>query len=73
MIMASGLTDADQQDRFMGEAVTRITEALFRVTNTAEIKELALEGDVGGAELIRAREKREKWEDRATGNLIRMP
>jgi hypothetical protein len=73
MIMASGLTDPDKQDHFMQEAVSRITEALFRVTNSAEIAELALEGDVGGAELIRAREEREKWQVRTANNLIRMP
>jgi hypothetical protein len=42
------------------EAVSRISEALFRVANSAEVTELSLEVDAGGAELIRAREEREK-------------
>jgi hypothetical protein len=63
MIMAAELTDADKQDRYMREAVSRISEALFRVANSAEIAELSLEVDVGGAELIRAREAREKQWD----------
>jgi len=60
MIMASELSDADKQDRYLREAVSRISEALFRVANSAEVTELSLEVDAGGAELIRAREAREK-------------
>jgi hypothetical protein len=60
MIMASELSDADKQDRYLREAVSRISEALFRVANSAEVTELSLEVDAGGAELIRAREEREK-------------
>jgi len=58
MIMASELTDAQKQDRYMREAISRISEALFRVGNSAEISELSLEMDPTGAELIRTREER---------------
>ena len=60
MIMASDISDADKQDRYMREGVSRISEALFRVANSTGITELSLEVDAGGAELIRAREEREK-------------
>jgi Protein of unknown function (DUF2934) len=58
MIMASELTDAQKQDRYMREAISRISEALFRVGNSAEISELSLEMDPTGAGLIRTREER---------------
>jgi hypothetical protein len=60
MLMASNLTDADKQDRYMREAVSRISEALFRVANNADPTRLSLDVDLGGTELTRAREEREK-------------
>ena len=60
MLMASNLTDADKQDRYMREAVSRISEALFRVANNADPTWLSLDVDLGGTELTRAREEREK-------------
>jgi len=68
MIMASNLTDARKQERFMREAVSRISEALFRVANSADLTGLSLEVDLGGAELAQDGEKREKqWGDRKAG------
>jgi hypothetical protein len=62
--MAAELTDADKQDRYMREAVSRISEALFRVANSAE---LSLEVDIAGSQLIRASEEREKQWGSQTG------
>jgi len=64
MIMAAELTDEDKQDCYMREAVSRISEALFRVANRAE---LSLEVDIAGLQLIRAREEREKQWDKQNG------
>lgn len=60
MIMASDLTEADKQDRYMREAVSRISEALFRVANHADPTGLSLDVDLGGTELTREREERER-------------
>jgi hypothetical protein len=64
MIMAAQLTDTDKQDRHMREAVSRISEALFRVANSAE---LSLEMDIAGSQLVRASEEREKQWDNQNG------
>jgi hypothetical protein len=66
MIMASNLTDADKQDRFMREAVSRISEALFRVANSADVTGLSLEVDLGGVKLTQEGEEREKqmWDEK---------
>jgi len=60
MIMASNLADPSKQELFMRQAVSRISEALFRVANSADLTRLSLKVDLGGAELIRSREGREK-------------
>ena len=60
MVMASNLTEPEKQDRFIREAVSRISEALFRVANKADPAALSLDVDLGGTELARAREEREK-------------
>src|ERR1039458_7098654 len=60
MIMASNLTEADKQDRYMWEAVSRISEALLRVANNADPTRLSLDLDLGGTELTREREERER-------------
>ena len=54
MIMAADLTDTDKQDRYMREAVSRISEALFRVANSAEV---SLEVDIAGSQLNTAERK----------------
>jgi len=60
MIMASNLTESEKQDRYIREAVSRISEALFRVANNADPTGLSLDVDLGGTELTREREEREK-------------
>jgi hypothetical protein len=60
MIMASELIEADKHDRYMQEAVSRISEALFRVANHADLAGLSLDVDLGGTELARQREERER-------------
>jgi len=60
MVMASNLTESEKQDRYMREAVSRISEALFRVANNADPTGLSLDVDLGGTELTRGREEREK-------------
>jgi hypothetical protein len=65
MIVASNLTDADKQERYMQQAVSRISEALFRVANSADLSDFSLEVDLGGAGLSHEGEQREKmWGDR---------
>jgi|SRR5271157_4031234 len=64
MIMASNLTDAGKQERYMRQAVSRISEALFRVANSADLSAISLEVDLGGAGLSHEGEQREKeWAD----------
>jgi hypothetical protein len=60
MTMASNVTDPDKQERFIREAVSRISEALFRVANSADLSGLSLEVDLRGAELAQEGEEREK-------------
>lgn len=68
MMMASNVTDPGKQDRFMREAVSRVSEALFRIANSADLTGLSLEVDLGGAELAQEGEKREKqWEGKKAG------
>jgi hypothetical protein len=59
MMLAPNLIDADRQNRFMREAVSRISEALFRVANSADLTGLSLEVDLRGAELTHEGEERE--------------
>jgi hypothetical protein len=68
IMMASNVTDPGKQDRFMREAVSRVSEALFRIANSADLTGLSLEVDLGGAELAQEGEKREKqWEGKKAG------
>ena len=67
MVMASNLPDAGKQDRFMREAVSRVSEALFRIANSADLTGLSLEVDLGGAELTHEGEEREKQWDEKSG------
>jgi len=59
MVMASNLPDAGKQDRFMREAVSRVSEALFRIANSVDLTGLSLEVDLGGTELSHEGEERE--------------
>jgi hypothetical protein len=53
MTMASYLADADKQQRIRCEAVERISGALRRVADSADLNELSLEVDLPGVELAR--------------------
>ena len=58
MTMASYLADPDKQQRIRCEAVERISGALRRVANSADLKGLSLEVDLTGVELTREADKR---------------
>ncbi len=58
-MMASKLNEAGKQDPFMQAGVSRISEALFRVANSADLTGLSLEVDLGGTELTQEGEERE--------------
>jgi hypothetical protein len=62
MSLASNVTDPAKQERFTQEAVSRISEALFRVANSADLTGISLEEDLRGVELTREGEKRVKEE-----------
>ena len=68
MMMASDLADAGKQERFMRPAINRISEALFRVSNSADLTGLSLEKDLAGTELTQeARERDNNVGARETG------
>jgi hypothetical protein len=52
MTMASYLADPSKQQRIRSEALERISGALRRVANSADLNGLSLEVDLTGAELI---------------------
>ena len=52
MTMASYLADPNKQQRIRSEALERISGALHRVANSADLNGLSLEVDLTGAELI---------------------
>jgi len=58
MTMASYLADPDKQQRIRGEAAERISGALRRVANSADLNELSLEVGLTGVELTREADKR---------------
>jgi|NGEPerStandDraft_6_1074524.scaffolds.fasta_scaffold201894_1 hypothetical protein len=58
MTMASYLADPDKQQRIRCEAVERISGALRRVANSADLNGLSLEVDLTGVELTREADKR---------------
>ena len=63
MSMAEHVADAQQHERFVREAVGRISEALFRIANSADLTGLSLEVDLQGIQLTHegaAREQEEK-------------
>ena len=53
MNLASSFTDPDKQQRIRCEAVERISGALRRVADSAELNGLSLDVDLAGMELIR--------------------
>ena len=57
MTMASYLADPDKQQRIRCEAVERISGALHRVANSADLNESSLEVGLTGVELTREADK----------------
>ena len=63
MSMAEHVADPQQHERFVHEAVGRISEALFRIANSADLIGLSLEVDLQGIQLTHegaAREQEDK-------------
>src|ERR1035441_674854 len=51
IMLVPNLTDADRQDRFIRDAISRISEVLFRVANSTDLAGLSLEVDLRGTKL----------------------
>lgn len=60
VMMASRITDPAQQDHFIQEAVSRISGALFRVTNSPDLTGLSLREDLRGEGMIQQGKERPK-------------
>jgi hypothetical protein len=60
MASVSYIENPEKQERLMFEAAGRISEALFRVANSADLTGLSLEVDLSGVELARGGGEREK-------------
>jgi len=67
MSMAQYVTDSQHHERFVREAVDRISEALFRIANSADLTGLSLEVDLQGIQLTHAGEAREQEEKQKAG------
>ncbi len=59
IMLVPNLTDADRQDHFIREAISRISGALFRVENSADLTGISLEVDLKGTGLTHEGEERE--------------
>lgn len=62
MSMLPYVTDAQQHERLVREAISRISEALFRIANSADLTGLSLEVDLKGMQLSHEGEVREQEE-----------
>jgi hypothetical protein len=60
--MLQYVTDPQQHERLVGEAVGRISEALFRIANSVDLTGLSLEVDLKGIQLTHEGEAREQEE-----------
>ena len=60
MSMAEHIADPQQHERFVREAVGRVSEALFRVANSADLTGLSLEVDLQGTQLTHEGAAREQ-------------
>ncbi len=60
MSMAEHVADPQKRERFVREAVSRISEALFRIANSADLTGLSLEVDLQGIELTNEGAAREQ-------------
>ena len=64
MSMAEYIADPRQHERLVREAVGRISEALFRIANSADLTGLSLEVDLKGTQLTHEGEAREQEENK---------
>jgi hypothetical protein len=64
MSMAQYVADPQQHGRLVREAVGRISEALFRIANSADLTGLSLEVDLKGMQLAHEGETREQEEEK---------
>jgi len=64
--MAWYLADLDKQQRIRSEALERISGALRRIANSADLDGLSLEVDLTGAELAREEADREEGVEKKT-------
>jgi hypothetical protein len=62
--LAFYIENPEKQERLMFEAAGRISEALFRVANSADLTGLSLEVDLSGVELTRGGGDREKGDEK---------
>ena len=62
MGMVQYVADPQQHERLVREAVGRISEALFRIANSADLTGLSLEVDLKGMQLTHEGEAREQEE-----------
>ena len=62
MSMVQYVTDPQQHDRLVREAVGRISAALFRIANSADLTGLSVEVDLKGIQLTHEGEAREQEE-----------
>lgn len=60
MGMVQYVSDPDQQERLKRQAVSRVSEALFRIANSADLTGLSLEVDLQGLQLTHEGEAREQ-------------
>ena len=73
MTMASNAADPEEQQRFMRDAIARVSETLFRVANSADLTGLSLEVDLFGKELAHEGEEREKGDERQAKEFATNP
>ena len=66
MSMLQYVTDPQQHERLVREGVSRISEALFRIANSADLTGLSLEVDLKGIQLIHEGGAREQEEEEAS-------
>ena len=64
MTSASYIENPEKQEHLMFEAAGRISEALFRVANSADMTGLSLEVDLSGVALTRGGGAREKGDEK---------
>ena len=67
MSMVQYVTDPQRHERFVRDAVGRISEALFRIANSADLTGLSLEVDLQGLQLTHEGEAREQEEKKKAG------